>query len=150
MEFDAVLLAPRRAEAIAQGWWHERTINDELDACVREHPDKTALTAVSLESGLTRRFSYSELAALAAGLENGTLRPEDNVLVGGVSGKIKSMFSDSGKRLRYAEPSTPIGLQAMARPQITELVVKPYTYVVLFTDGLRIDGEVVGDVRAPR
>lgn len=41
-------------------------------------------------------------------IQNGTLRPEDNVLVGGVSGKIKSMFSDSGKRLRYAEPSTPV------------------------------------------
>jgi translation initiation factor IF-2 len=41
-------------------------------------------------------------------IQNGTLRPEDNVLVGGVAGKIKSMFSDSGKRLRYAEPSTPV------------------------------------------
>ena len=41
-------------------------------------------------------------------IQNGTLRPEDNVLVGGVSGKIKSMFSDSGKRLRFAEPSTPV------------------------------------------
>ncbi|MBP1464829.1 translation initiation factor IF-2 [Candidatus Chloroploca sp. M-50] len=41
-------------------------------------------------------------------IQNGTLRPEDNVLVGGVSGKIKSMFSDSGKRLRHAEPSTPV------------------------------------------
>ena len=41
-------------------------------------------------------------------IQNGTLRPEDNVLVGGVAGKIKSMFSDSGKRLRFADPSTPV------------------------------------------
>ncbi|MGQ9928605.1 MAG: translation initiation factor IF-2 [Chloroflexaceae bacterium] len=41
-------------------------------------------------------------------IQNGTLRPEDNVLVGGVAGKIKSMFSDSGKRLRFAEASTPV------------------------------------------
>ncbi len=41
-------------------------------------------------------------------IQNGTLRPEDNVLVGGVSGKIKTMFNDSGKRLRFAEPSTPV------------------------------------------
>jgi translation initiation factor IF-2 len=41
-------------------------------------------------------------------IQNGTLRPEDNVLVGGVAGKIKSMFSDSGKRLRSAEPSMPV------------------------------------------
>jgi cyclohexanecarboxylate-CoA ligase len=65
MEFDAVLLAPRRAQAVAQGYWRDRTINDELDACVREHQDKTALTAVRVESGEIRRFTYSELAALA-------------------------------------------------------------------------------------
>jgi translation initiation factor IF-2 len=41
-------------------------------------------------------------------IQNGTLRPEDNVLVGSVAGKIKTMFSDSGKRLRSAEPSTPV------------------------------------------
>jgi translation initiation factor IF-2 len=41
-------------------------------------------------------------------IQNGTLRPEDQVLVGGVAGKIKSMFGDSGKRLRSAEPSMPV------------------------------------------
>lgn len=41
-------------------------------------------------------------------IQNGTLHLEDNVLVGSVAGKIKSMFSDSGKRLRHAEPSTPV------------------------------------------
>jgi translation initiation factor IF-2 len=41
-------------------------------------------------------------------IQNGTLRPEDNVLVGCVAGKVKMMFSDSGKRLRYAEPSMPV------------------------------------------
>ena len=44
----------------------------------------------------------------------------------------------------YAEISTPIGLQSMARPQITELVVRPYTYIVLFTDGLLHAGERFG------
>ncbi len=41
----------------------------------------------------------------------------------------------------YNEPSTPIGLTAMARPIITELSVKPYTYIVMFTDGLLSAGE---------
>lgn len=44
----------------------------------------------------------------------------------------------------YAETSTQIGLQAMARPQITELALRPYTYVVLFTDGLLHAGERFG------
>lgn len=65
MEFDAVLLPPRRAASIAAGLWHDRTINDDLDACVAHCPDKVALTAVRLDSGAVRRFSYRELATLA-------------------------------------------------------------------------------------
>jgi cyclohexanecarboxylate-CoA ligase len=34
MEFDPVLLKPRRAESVARGYWLDRTINDDLDACV--------------------------------------------------------------------------------------------------------------------
>ena len=65
MEFDAVLLAPRRAESIARGFWRDRTINDALDACLAACPDRNALTALRLETGEVRRFSYRELAALA-------------------------------------------------------------------------------------
>jgi len=64
MEFDAVLLAPRRAESLTKGWWLDRTINDNLDACVAAHPDKLALTAAR-HSGEVRRFSYRELADIA-------------------------------------------------------------------------------------
>ena len=65
MEFDAVLLAPRRARMIEQGFWHDRTINDELDACVAACPDKRALTAYRSDSDEVRRFSYRELAQMA-------------------------------------------------------------------------------------
>ena len=65
MKFDPILLAPRRAESIARHWWHDRTINDELDACARAYPQKIALTAVRAESGEVRRFDYRELAILA-------------------------------------------------------------------------------------
>ncbi|MCB1540096.1 MAG: cyclohexanecarboxylate-CoA ligase [Rhodoblastus sp.] len=65
MEFDAVLLAPRRAESVAKGYWHDRTINDDLDACLVACPDKTALTAVRVEAGVVHRFTYRELATLA-------------------------------------------------------------------------------------
>jgi len=65
MEFDAVLLAPRRAQAIAQGLWFDRTLNDDLDACLAQCPDKLALTAVRVETGEVRRFTYRELAAMA-------------------------------------------------------------------------------------
>jgi cyclohexanecarboxylate-CoA ligase len=47
MDFDAILLPPRRAAMIAQGLWRDRTINDDLDACVASCPDKLALTGRS-------------------------------------------------------------------------------------------------------
>jgi cyclohexanecarboxylate-CoA ligase len=65
MEFDTVLLPPRRAASIAQGLWYDRTINDDLDACVAGYPEKVALTAVQVETGAVRRFTYRELAAMA-------------------------------------------------------------------------------------
>jgi cyclohexanecarboxylate-CoA ligase len=65
MEFDAVLLAPRRAESVARGLWLDRTINDELDACFAECPDREALVAVRVEAGDARRFTYRELATMA-------------------------------------------------------------------------------------
>jgi cyclohexanecarboxylate-CoA ligase len=74
MMFDTVLLPPRRAASIAQGLWHQRTINDELDACAASHPDKTALTAVQVEGGAVRRFTYRELATLADRIAVGLAR----------------------------------------------------------------------------
>lgn len=65
MEFDAVLLPGRRERMLAQGLWHNRTINDALDACVTACPDKLALTAVQVETGHVRRFSYREMAQMA-------------------------------------------------------------------------------------
>ncbi|HSH06625.1 MAG TPA: cyclohexanecarboxylate-CoA ligase [Burkholderiales bacterium] len=65
MDFDAVLLAPRRARMRAEGYWPDRTINDALDACVAACPDKVALTAVQVEPGAVTRLTYRELATLA-------------------------------------------------------------------------------------
>jgi cyclohexanecarboxylate-CoA ligase len=65
MEFDAVLIPARRVDSIAKGFWHDRTINDDLDACVATCPDKTAVTAVQAESGKVTRFTYRELSQMA-------------------------------------------------------------------------------------
>lgn len=74
MQFDPVLLAPRRAESIARGWWHDRTINDDLDACVATCPDQLALTAIRSESGEVRRFTWRTLAAMADRIAVGLTR----------------------------------------------------------------------------
>jgi translation initiation factor IF-2 len=40
-------------------------------------------------------------------VQNGTLRLDDNVLVGSATGTVRAMFNESGKRLRYADPAMP-------------------------------------------
>ena len=74
MEFDAVLLPPRRAESKARGYWRDRTINDDLDACIAHCPDKLALAAVRGPSGEVLRFTYRELATLADRIAVGLAR----------------------------------------------------------------------------
>jgi cyclohexanecarboxylate-CoA ligase len=74
MEFDAVLLPPRRARMVAEGLWHDRTINDALDACLAACPDKLALTALQVETGATARFTYRELARMADRIAVGLTR----------------------------------------------------------------------------
>lgn len=74
MEFDAVLIAPRREACVAQGLWPDRTINDDLEDCLRHCPDQRALTAVQIESGQTRSFTYREMAALADRIAVGLYR----------------------------------------------------------------------------
>ena len=64
MHFDAVLLPARRDAAVAAGHWPDRTINDALDDCVRTCPDRVALTAVRVEAGDLRRFTYRELGTM--------------------------------------------------------------------------------------
>jgi cyclohexanecarboxylate-CoA ligase len=65
MEFDAILIQPRRAQAVASGLWPDRTINDDLEACVAACPDKLALKAVQAETGATTTFTYKELSAIS-------------------------------------------------------------------------------------
>lgn len=65
MAFDAVLIEQMQARETTRRWWPGRTINDELDACVAECPDKIALTARRVEDGATTRFTYRELALMA-------------------------------------------------------------------------------------
>ena len=74
MEFDAVLIPPRREESIARGWWLDRTINDELDACVEKWPDRIALSAMRVEDDTTTRFTYREMATMADRIAVGLTR----------------------------------------------------------------------------
>ncbi len=74
MQFDPVLIPPRRARYVEQGLWRDQTINEYLDACVASVPDKVALTAVQIEGGTTTSFTYRELATMADRIAVGLAR----------------------------------------------------------------------------
>ena len=74
MDFDAILIPPRRAAMIEHGLWFDRTINDHLDDCVRDCPDKVALTALAVEQDRKTVFTYRELATMAERIAVGLTR----------------------------------------------------------------------------
>ena len=74
MRFNPVLLPSRRAAMAAQGHWRDRTINAALDECVRQCPAKLALTSYQTETGEIRRFTYAEMARMAARIAVGLNR----------------------------------------------------------------------------
>ncbi len=56
-------------------------------------------------------------------IQNGTLRLDDNVLVGSATGTIRAMFNDSGKRLRFAEPAMPAVILGLSEvPQAGDIL----------------------------
>lgn len=74
MEFDAILLPPRRAASVAQGHWSDQTLNDLLDAAARACPERMALTALRSDAAEPRRFRTLELAAMADRIAVGLAR----------------------------------------------------------------------------
>jgi len=46
-------------------------------------------------------------------VQDGTLRPGDNFVVGNVYGKVRAMFDDRGNQLEQAPPSTPVEILGM-------------------------------------
>ncbi|MBB6577212.1 cyclohexanecarboxylate-CoA ligase [Comamonas odontotermitis] len=83
MQFDAVLLAPRRAQMRSQGWWRDITINDALDHAARQWPDRLALVGQRAGEEAAQPFCYAELARMAnrvaVGLWRLGVRPADVV-----------------------------------------------------------------------
>ena len=70
---------------------------------LQANPDREALGVV-VEA--RRDKSRGSVATLL--IQTGTLEVGDNVVIGGVRGKIRAMFDESGSRIESAGPSTPI------------------------------------------
>ena len=70
---------------------------------LKANPDCLA-SGVVIEAGLDK--TRGSLATLL--VQNGSLKPGDPVVVGDTWGKVKAMFNDVGKRVKRAEPATPV------------------------------------------
>ncbi len=76
---------------------------------LKADPDCTA-SGVVIEAGLDK--TKGPMATIL--VESGTLKPGDPVVVGDTWGKIKAMFNDAGKRLKKAEPATPVKILGLS------------------------------------
>ncbi|HRO14847.1 MAG TPA: cyclohexanecarboxylate-CoA ligase [Paracoccus sp. (in: a-proteobacteria)] len=61
MDFDAVLIEPRREAMARAGHWRGKTINDYFDAVMAEKPDALALSSISVTEGVRRDLTWAEL-----------------------------------------------------------------------------------------
>jgi len=81
-------------------------------------PSRPAV-AVVVEAELDK--SKGPLATVL--IQTGTLKVGDTVVVGGTWGRIRAMFNDLGKRVRKAEPSTPVEILGLdSVPQVGDIL----------------------------
>ncbi len=72
---------------------------------IKANPNRPA-TGVIIEA----RLEKSSGATATVLIQQGTLTMGDNVVVGNMSGKIRAMINDRGKRVMKAPPSTPVSI----------------------------------------
>ncbi|MCW1934963.1 cyclohexanecarboxylate-CoA ligase [Pararhodobacter zhoushanensis] len=65
MDFDAVLIEPRRAAMVAAGLWLDKTADDFFDACLATNPDAMALSSITVANGARRDLTWAQLDLLA-------------------------------------------------------------------------------------
>lgn len=61
MDFDAVLLSPRREKMLQQGYWLNKTILHSLNEAVYQYPDQVALISYKTEDKTEKSFTYREM-----------------------------------------------------------------------------------------
>jgi translation initiation factor IF-2 len=72
---------------------------------IRANPNRPA-TGVIIEAKLEKNTG----AVATVLIQQGTLKMGDNIVVGTMSGKVRAMFNDRGKRIQKAPPSMPVSI----------------------------------------
>lgn len=81
MEFDAVLIEPRRKAMEEAGYWPGKTLLDYFEMCLAAQPEARALTSIVVTEGKRHDLTWAEIDALswraAAGLRRLGLGKDD-------------------------------------------------------------------------
>ena len=72
---------------------------------IRANPNRLA-NGVIIEARLEKNSGPTATVLV----QQGTLKMGDNIVVGAISGKVRAMFNDRGKRIQKAPPSTPVSI----------------------------------------
>ncbi len=72
---------------------------------IKANPNRPA-TGVIIEAKLEKSTGPTATVLI----QQGTLKMGDNIVVGPMSGKVRAMFNDRGKRIQKAPPSTPVSI----------------------------------------
>lgn len=74
MDFDSVLLPPRKEKMLQEGYWLNKTILQSLNEAVHQYPDKVGLVSYKTEDNSERSFTYREMLHTANKISLGLKR----------------------------------------------------------------------------
>jgi translation initiation factor IF-2 len=72
---------------------------------IKANPNRLAIGTI-IEAKLEKNTGPTATVLI----QQGTLKMGDNIVVGPLSGKVRAMFNDRGKRIQKAAPSTPVSI----------------------------------------
>ncbi|WP_151756962.1 translation initiation factor IF-2 [Dictyobacter vulcani] len=98
-----VPISARRGEGIDELLDYILLVSEVQD--IKANPNRLA-TGVIIEARLEKNSG----ATATVLVQQGTLKMGDNIVVGSISGKVRAMFNDRGKRIQKATPSTPVSI----------------------------------------
>ncbi|GCE13449.1 translation initiation factor IF-2 [Tengunoibacter tsumagoiensis] len=98
-----VPISARRGEGIDELLEYILLVAEVQD--IRANPDRLA-TGIIIEAKLEKNSG----ATATVLVQQGTLKRGDNIVVGGIAGKVRAMFNDRGKLIQKATPSTPVSI----------------------------------------
>jgi translation initiation factor IF-2 len=102
-----VLVSAKRGDGISDLLENLLIVAEILE--LKADPDRPAIGVV-----IEAKLDSSKGPMATVLVQTGTLNIGDYVVVGDIAGKVKAMFDDKGKRVKKAEPSTPVGVLGLS------------------------------------